>query len=245
MLIFTITSETPAKICNDKKSLGQVFSIFVKIPFFSPIMDFFIATLFSLFSIVDPPGAIPVYVALTSDRTKAQRDKIALQTSLYFLLILTAFFLAGTYILSFFGLTIHALRIAGGMALLANGFGLMSGNFAKRRGYDEKAEQQSQSRTDIAFSPMAMPMLSGPGSISYLITLFNQHTEWSMRFLIFGAILAVTVLVWASLRIAPFLFRVFGHGGLNAIARIMGFLVVAIGVQFIVTGLLHLVLETR
>ncbi|MCC6463618.1 MAG: NAAT family transporter [Saprospiraceae bacterium] len=204
-------------------------------------MDFFIATIFSLFSIVDPPGAIPVYVALTSDRPKAERNRIALHTSLYFLLILVSFFLAGSYILSFFGLSIHALRIAGGMALLISGFGLMSGNFAQRRGYDENVEKQSQERQDIAFSPMAMPMLSGPGSISYLITQFNQNPGWDQRLIIVAAIVAVTVLVWASLRVAPFLFKVFGPGGLNAIARIMGFIVIAIAVQFMVDGVVHLI----
>ncbi|MBL7827188.1 MAG: NAAT family transporter [Saprospiraceae bacterium] len=204
-------------------------------------MDFFFATLFSLFSIVDPPGAIPVYVALTGDRPRPERNKIALQTSLYFLLILVSFFLAGNYILGFFGLTVHSLRIAGGMTLLISGFGLMSGSFAKRRGYDKEVEKQAHDRNDIAFSPMAMPMLSGPGSISYLITQYNQHTSWADRTMIVAAIIAVAVLVWACLRIAPFLFKVFGPGGLNAIARIMGFIVIAIGVQFIVDGLVHLV----
>ncbi len=204
-------------------------------------MEFFLATLFSLFSIVDPPGAIPVYVALTGDRPRPERNKIALQTSVYFLLILLSFFVAGNYILSFFGLTIHALRIAGGMTLLISGFGLMSGSFAKRRGYDKGAEKQTAERTDIAFSPMAMPLLSGPGSISYLITQYNQHPGWNERVYIMAAILAVAVLVWACLRVAPFLFKMFGAGGLNAIARIMGFLVIAIGVQFIVDGLVHLV----
>lgn len=204
-------------------------------------MDFFFATLFSLFSIVDPPGVIPVYVAMTGDRPLAERNKIALHTSLYFLLILVSFFLAGTYILSFFGLTIHSLRIAGGITLLMSGFGLMSGRFAERRGYDEKAEKQSQQRTDIAFSPLAMPLLSGPGSISYLITQFQQHPDWNERAKILGAIVAVAFLVWLCLRVAPFLFRVFGAGGLNAIARIMGFLVIAIGVQLIVDGAVNLV----
>ena len=208
-------------------------------------MDFFFATLFSLFSIVDPPGAIPVYVALTSDRPRAERNKIALQTSAYFLAILFCFFIAGNYILSFFGLTIHALRIAGGMTLLS-GFGLLSGSFAKRRGYDKDAEKQAlENKDDIAFSPMAMPMLSGPGSISYLITQYNQHPEWNERWKIMAAIVAVAVLVWGCLRIAPFLFKVFGTGGLNAIARIIGFIVIAIGVQFIVDGLVHLVGEMR
>jgi multiple antibiotic resistance protein len=204
-------------------------------------MDFFLATLFSLFSIVDPPGAVPVYVALTGTRPPAERNRIALYTSVYFVLILTSFFLAGTYILSFFGLTIHALRIAGGMVLLNSGFGLMSSNFAERRGYDEEVERESQGKAEIAFSPLAMPLLSGPGAISYLITQFQQHTTWNERLLIWAAILAMTVLVWLTLRAAPFLLRVLGTGGLTAIARIMGFLVVAIGVQFIVSGLVSLV----
>lgn len=209
-------------------------------------MDFFFATLFSLFSIVDPPGAIPVYVALTSDRPRAERNKIALQTSLYFLIILFCFFIAGNYILSFFGLTIHALRIAGGMTLLISGFGLLSGKFAKRRGYDKEVEKQAhENKQDIAFSPMAMPMLSGPGSISYLITQYNQHPLWADRWQIGAAIVAVAVLVWGCLRIAPLLFKFFGAGGLNAIARIMGFIVISIGVQFIVDGLVHLVGELR
>lgn len=206
-------------------------------------MDFFLATLFSLFSIVDPPGAIPVYMALTGSRPTAERNRIALYTSLYFVVILSVFFLAGTYILSFFGLTIDALRIAGGMALLNSGFGLMSSNFAQRRGYDGAVERESQSRTEIAFSPLAMPLLSGPGSISYLITQFTQHPSWNDRLLIWAAILAVTVLVWISLRLAPLLMRLLGAGGLTAIARIMGFLVVAIGVQLIVVGLVNLIGE--
>lgn len=209
-------------------------------------MEFFFATLFSLFSIVDPPGAIPVYVALTSDRPRAERNRIAWQTSLYFLIILASFFIAGTYILSFFGLTIHSLRIAGGMTLLISGFGLLSGRFAKRRGYDKDAEKQAQEENqDIAFSPMAMPLLSGPGSISYLITQYSQHPAWSERWQIVAAIVAVAGLVWGCLRLAPVLFKFFGAGGLNAIARIMGFIVIAIGVQFIVDGLVHLVGEIR
>ncbi len=209
-------------------------------------MDFFFATLFSLFSIVDPPGAIPVYVALTSDRPRPERNKIALQTSFYFLIILFCFFIAGNYILSFFGLTIHALRIAGGMTLLISGFSLLSGRISKRRGYDKDVERETmEHKEDIAFSPMAMPMLSGPGSISYLITQYNQHTAWAERWQIIAAIVAVAVLVWGCLRIAPFLFKVFGAGGLNAIARIMGFIVISIGVQFIVDGLVHLVGEMR
>jgi multiple antibiotic resistance protein len=206
-------------------------------------MEFFFATLFSLFSIVDPPGAIPVYVALTAERTRAERNKIAFQTSLYFLLILGCFFLAGTYILSFFGITLHAMRIAGGMALLLNGFALMSGKFSKKSDYKTEVKKTQEDTADISFSPMAMPMLSGPGSISYLIAQYNHYSTWTERSTIFAAIVACTFLVYLSLRSAPLLFKVIGAGGLNSIARIMGFIVIAIGVQFIVDGLVHLIHE--
>ncbi len=206
-------------------------------------MEFFLATLFSLFSIVDPPGAVPVYISLTSGMEAKQRNRLALFSSIYFLLILLGFFLAGTYILSFFGLTIHSMRIAGGMVLLSTGFSLMGGNFSKKQGYNDTVAADSKSRSEIAFTPMAMPLLSGPGSISYLITMFKQHPDWSERVWILAAILAMGVMVYLTLRAAPLLFKLLGHGGLNAIARIMGFLVVAIGVQFIVDGLVHLVGE--
>ncbi|MCF8245838.1 MAG: MarC family protein [Saprospiraceae bacterium] len=206
-------------------------------------MEFFLATLFSLFSIVDPPGAVPVYISLTSGMEAKQRNRLALYSSFYFLLILVGFFLAGTYILSFFGLTVHSMRIAGGMVLLSTGFSLMGGNFAKKRGYNDAVAADSASRSEIAFTPMAMPLLSGPGSISYLITMFKQHPNWDERVWILAAILAMGVMVYLTLRAAPMLFKLLGHGGLNAIARIMGFLVVAIGVQFIVDGLVHLIGE--
>jgi multiple antibiotic resistance protein len=208
-------------------------------------MEFFLATLFSLFSIVDPPGAVPVYISLTDGMEAKQRNRIALFSSFYFLLILIGFFLAGTYILSFFGLTIHSMRIAGGMVLLSTGFSLMGGNFAKKKGYNENVAADAKSRSEIAFTPMAMPLLSGPGSISYLITMFKQHPDWNERVWILAAILAMGVMVYLTLRAAPMLFKIFGQGGLSAIARIMGFLVVAIGVQFIVDGLVHLVGEMK
>lgn len=205
------------------------------------VMEIFLGTLFSLFSIVDPPGAVPVYVALTEGMEKKERNRLALHTSFYFLMILVAFFLAGTYILGFFGLSVHAMRIAGGMVLLGTGYGLMNGKFTAHRGYSESVAANSKSRSEIAFTPMAMPLLSGPGAISYLITQFKQHTAWGERAWILAAIVSMGVLVYLILRSAPLLFKIFGEGGLSAIARIMGFLVIAIGVQFFVDGVVHLV----
>ncbi len=204
-------------------------------------MEFFIATLASLFSIVNPIGAVPIYVSLTSEQTVAERNSTALKTSLYALLILISFFLAGRYILGFFNLNVESMRIAGGIVILSSGFGLMNGRFARRRGYDKQAEAEAHEKTDISFSPMAMPMLSGPGSISLLVSMFAIHQDWDARTLIIAAIFANGLLVYLILRFAPLLCRVFGTGGLNAVARIMGFLSMAVGVQYVIGGLVDLV----
>ena len=162
-------------------------------------MEFFIATLASLFAVVNPIGAVPIYIALTTEHTKAERRRIALHTTLYFLLILISFFLAGQYILSFFSLNVESMRIAGGMVILASGYGLMSGKFARRRGYDKDVQREAEEKEDISFSPMAMPMLSGPGSISLLVSQFAIHKDWSSRWIIVGAIFAVALLVYLVL----------------------------------------------
>ena len=204
-------------------------------------MEFFIATLAALFSVVNPIGAVPVFIALTTNNTKEERRRIALHTTLYFLLILISFFLAGRFILSFFSLNVESMRIAGGLVILASGYGLMSGKFARRRGYDRDVQREAEEAQDISFSPMAMPMLSGPGSISLLVSQFAIHQDWASRYYIIAAIFVVGLLTYLILRAAPLLFRIFGTGGLNAITRIMGFLSMAVGVQYIITGLVDLV----
>ncbi|MCB0662935.1 MAG: MarC family NAAT transporter, partial [Saprospiraceae bacterium] len=203
--------------------------------------ELFIAVLASLFSVVNPLGAVPVFLSLTPDYTPEERDKTALHTSLYFVLILMSFFFAGTLILSFFGISINAMRIAGGLVILLSGFSLLSGKFEAKRGMDKKVREEALEKDDISFSPMAMPMLSGPGSISLLIGMFSEHQEWSSRFVIAGVLVVTGFLVYLVLRTAPYLYKIMGEGGLKAISRIMGFIVMAIGIQTIIHGVVSLV----
>ena len=199
-----------------------------------------ITILASLFSVVNPLGAIPVFLTLTADHTKAERNHTSLMTSIYFIIILTSFFWAGTYILSFFGVSIFALRIAGGIVIMMSGFALLNGNTTKKR-IGEKVRKEAMNKEDISFTPMAMPMLSGPGSISLLIGYFSEYQELSNRFVIAGIIIFTGILIYFILRSSPLLFRVLGESGLKAVARIMGFIVLAIGVEYIISGIVGLV----
>jgi multiple antibiotic resistance protein len=205
------------------------------------MLELFLAVLASLFSMVNPLGAIPVFLGMTPHYTKQERTQTALHTSLYFTLILLTFFLAGSLILSFFGISINAMRIAGGLVILLSGYSLMSGKFAEGRAVDKKVKQEALTKDDISFSPMAMPLLSGPGSISYLISIQAEHTTWEPRLVISAVVVAMGAIVYSVLRYSPYLQKLLGVAGLNALSRIMGFLVMAIGIQNIITGVVELV----
>jgi len=204
-------------------------------------LEFFITIFASLFTVVNPLGAVPVWLAMTPEYTRIERNKAALMTSLYFFLILISFYLAGTFILDFFGISLNAMRIAGGLIILSSGYALLSGKFAESRAVGKKVKKEALEKTDITFSPMAMPMLSGPGSISLLISLYAEHTAWDVRAIIALAIFATAILVLIILRSAPFLFKLLGVGGIRAMSRIMGFLVMAIGIEYIIAGVVGLV----
>ncbi len=204
-------------------------------------MILFVACLASLISVVNPIGAVPVFLALTPDHNARERNVTARLTSLYFALILIAFFLGGAYILSFFGISINAIRIAGGLVILSSGYSLLNGKFSQSRAINDKVKKEALEKEDISFAPMAMPMLSGPGSISLLIGYYAEYEEWSMRFVIMGVIVATALLIYIVLRTSPYLFKLLGYAGLKAISRIMGFIVMAIGIQYIITGVFSLV----
>ena len=124
--------------------------------------------------------------------------------------------------------------------IMMSGFALLNGNTTKKR-IGDKVKKEAMTKEDISFTPMAMPMLSGPGSISLLIGYFSEFNDMSNRFIIAGVIIFTGVLIYFILRSSPLLFKVLGESGLKAVARIMGFIVLAIGVEYIISGVVGLV----
>lgn len=204
----------------------------------------FLSALGALFSVVNPLGAVPVFLAMSSGYSKYEIRKTVAQTSLYFFLILTAFFFAGTGILHFFGISLDAMRIAGGMVILASGYSLLEGKFKEGRAINKKVEKEAIEKDDISFTPLAMPLLSGPGSISLLIGMYSENPIWVDKMTILGSIAFMAGIVYLILLISPQLYKILGESGLKAISRIMGFMVMAIGVQYIIAGMVNLVRMT-
>jgi|SRR6478735_2169968 len=201
-------------------------------------MELFLATFSALFSVVNPFGAMPVFLTLTHDDTPARRNRQALQACFYMVGILVVFFFTGQYLLNFFGVRIHDLRIAGGIMIMKAGFDLLNAKSSEgNRKISKGAVAESRNRDDISFAPLAMPMLSGPGAIAVTISMFSGSLKMLDIVLIVSALIFVAFITFIILLFSISLTRFMGKAGLEALSKIMGFIVLAIGVNFIVSAL--------
>lgn len=204
-------------------------------------MELFIYVFAALFSVINPLGAIPIFVGLTQDDSKKERSRISIWTAINVCIILLISFFIGEFVLKFFGISIDALRIAGGIIIVNSGFTLLSGNISKRKGLNKKVTNDAMHRNDIALTPLAMPMLAGPGSMSLLIALYQEQPEISQKIISCGAILCVAISIFFILKSAHYLSKILGASGLIAISRIIGFIVIAIGIQYISSAIINII----
>lgn len=204
-------------------------------------MELFFILFGALFSVLNPIGTVPIFVGLTHDYTKSERSRVSLLTGFNVFIILIISFFVGQYVLTFFGITISALRITGGIIIASSGFSLLNGKFSKNRGINKKVEEDIQNRNDIALTPLAMPMLAGPGSISLLIAFYQEHHSTQEIIVSSLAILVISAVIFLILRSAHYLAKILGASGIVAISRIVGFLTIAIGVQYIISSVLSIV----
>lgn len=203
-------------------------------------MELFIYIFAALFSVINPLGAIPIFVGLTMNDSMAERSRISFWTAVNVFIILIISFFIGQYVLAFFGISIDALRIAGGFIIVNSGFALLTGKFSKTRGVNKQVENDAQKRNDIALTPLAIPMLAGPGSISLLIAMYQDYREIEQQIVACLAIAALAVVIFLMLRSAHYLSRILGASGIVAISRIIGFIVIAIGVQYISSSVVNI-----
>ena len=141
-------------------------------------MDLFLMIFGALFSVMNPFGTVPIFVSLTQNHTKKERTKTALSTAINVLLILLISFFIGKYILLFFGISINSLKIAGGLIITSSGFALLTGEFNKHKGMKKKnVKEDIETRAEISLTPLALPMIAGPGTISLLITYNQEYGE--------------------------------------------------------------------
>jgi len=194
----------------------------------------FISSFISLFSLINPLSAMPVFISLTNGFPKDHLYRTVRRTSIYVLLVCVISFLIGEFILDFFGVSIHALKIAGGIIISRSGFQLL--NSQHKSDIQGEIEKESRLKEDISFSPLALPLLAGPGSMSLLINLGIQSKGFNEKATILGAIVGVAIVIYLILSSAPLILKYMGQTGLRTLSKIMGLLVLSIGIQMIVAS---------
>ncbi len=203
-------------------------------------VQFVLTSFFSLLPIVNPVGNTPIFLVVTEGISLGERHRLSKRIALYMFGTLTFFLLVGGSVLRIFGISLDVVKIAGGIMILHAAWGMLNGNDK----ITNSEHQESQLREDIAFFPMTMPLLAGPGAIAVTLGLAAQAGDHrSVLLLIVNwlaaltAIAGIAIVTLISLRAADGLFALLGETGTRALTRIFGFLILAVGVQLFLNGL--------
>lgn len=199
------------------------------------MISFLLAAFTAVFSVVDALGVVPVYIAMTSADSREHKRRTALRASITMALALAVFAASGEYILHFFGISIGSFRVAGGVLLFLLSVDMLRAQPSRQRTTPEE-EAEGLEKPDVSVFPLAIPMLSGPGSFATVMVLMSHAHNVIERGMVFVAIALNGALTCAILLGATFAEKRLGKTGMNVLHRVMGLLLAAIAVQFVVDG---------
>lgn len=202
-------------------------------------VTFFVYSFVSILTIVNPIGGLITFVSLTSGMSEGRRKEIATRSVVIACLIAVVFAVSGELILRFFGITVDALRVAGGVLLFIVALNMVFAKPSPEGVTDEEVEDASK-KEDISVFPIAMPLLTGPGTITTVIVLIRSGKTLGLKVLDILAILAVFVLTYIIFRFSNRIIKVLGVTGSLLVSRIMGLLLASIAVNFITVGIWNL-----
>jgi MarC family membrane protein len=191
-----------------------------------------ITSFVTLLVVIDPFGLTPMFVALTQGMQPARRRAIAIRSCLTAALLLAVFAAFGETVLGFVGISMPAFRVAGGALLFLTALDMLFERRSKRR--EDKTEDETP---DPSVFPLAIPLIAGPGSIASIILLAGQNPEFDGLALVIGVMLAVMAVVLALFLSAGLIERLLGKTGINVVTRLLGMLLAALSVQFVLDGL--------
>jgi multiple antibiotic resistance protein len=200
-------------------------------------MNSFLVAFVTLFATVGVADIAFIFAALTKDNTPAQRRIFATRGVLVALGILLFFAVLGNVILDIFGITIPALRTAGGILLLLIAIDMVFARHSGGTGTTDEEEIEARQSHDISVFPLAMPLMAGPGAISAVILLTTGARSDLEFWLVLAAIVVILALCWLTLLIAIPIQRLLGLTGLSVVSRIVGILLAALAVQFVFDGI--------
>jgi multiple antibiotic resistance protein len=204
------------------------------------LFPFFVTAFVSIFVTLDAIGNVPIFLSITPHSSESDRAQTVTRAVLVVFGVLVIFAVFGNFIFRFFGVTIEAFRIVAGVLLLKIAFDMMEAKPARVRHTPEE-DAEGMSRQDVAIIPLAIPLLSGPGTISTVIALTGQAAKAPAPLPAFSVILLAialnTLIAFAALRSAAAISRHLKESGMRVFTRVMGLILAAIAVEFILTGI--------
>ncbi|MEC5318845.1 YchE family NAAT transporter [Brenneria populi subsp. brevivirga] len=198
---------------------------------FSDYIKFFIG----LFALINPIGILPVFISMTNYQAAEGRDKTNLTANFSVVVILWISLFFGDSILRLFGISIDSFRIAGGILVMTIAMSMISGKLGEDK-QNKQEKTETANRESIGVVPLALPLMAGPGAISSTIVWSSRYHEWRNLAGLSLTIALFAFCCWLLFRAAPLLVKILGQTGINVITRIMGLLLMSLGIEFIVTG---------
>lgn len=189
----------------------------------------------SMFTMINPVGVAPPFIAMTSELSDTQTRATARRATLLAFGILATFALSGQIIFEFFAISVHSLRIVGGIVVFSIGYEMLQARLSRFRVEDEETEIDYAQ--DIAITPLAIPIISGPGAIATVIVLSEEAQDTPSRVALFLVLALVLFITWAVLVGAERVTRFLGESGNKVLMRLMGLIVMVIAVEFFFAGL--------
>jgi multiple antibiotic resistance protein len=211
------------------------------------IVDSLLLILAALLPIANPLSTAPIFLTLSASMTPAEQRKLARDASIYMAIVLLTVLIAGIGIMELFGISLGGLQVAGGLVILRIGFPMLFPAPAQAGAQRPDAQIQNP-----AFVPLAMPMMSGPGAIAVVLTIASRIQEEKIfRYEVLDylaaalGIVLVAIICWLVLRASTKLVKRIGHTAIDAVSRIMGFILICIGVEFCRHGIVRFLTETN
>ncbi|QCI24343.1 YchE family NAAT transporter [Buchnera aphidicola (Muscaphis stroyani)] len=206
-------------------------------------LSIYIKFFVGLCALVNPIGMIPIFTTMTSQQSIIERNKTNLVANFSASLILLISLFFGNSILNIFGISINSFRIAGGILIISIAFSMISGKFIEKMNSKQRKTENNMIHDNISVVPLAMPLIAGPGAISSTIVWSTYYSTWLNLFSCSLVIFLFSFVCWLSFRAAPCVVTILGKTGINIVTRIMGLLLMSLGVEFVSAGIKSVLLS--
>lgn len=206
------------------------------------LMAFGLLCFTSFFTLINPIGTMPIFMTMTSSLNSQSRNKTAKKASIVAFFIIIAFAFSGQLLFSFFGISVHSFRIVGGVIFFIMGMDMLQARLGQVKIKDSEIKSYI---SDISITPLAIPMICGPGALTNAIVLMQQAESYDKKVVLIAIIFVVMLLTYLILLSSSRIIKLLGETGNNVLMRLMGLIVMVIAVEFFFSGLKPIILEMQ